>query len=133
VLAASLAGPLANGQAVGASAWRDVHEGAIADLLTFPGICRVDVRPRGDSLSIRHVNLSAGELRSLPAGRVAEVGLCAEDWDGPRVQLSGQHTAFRIVASDRTVDVSILIGVCRLLDEGIVRISAQAILRDADA
>jgi hypothetical protein len=31
------------------------------------------------------------------------------------------------------VDVSVVIGVCRMLDEGIVRLSAQAIMRDAHA
>jgi hypothetical protein len=115
------------------SAWRDAHEGAIADLVTLPGICRVEVRPRADTLSIRHVNLSTGELVPQPSSEVRTVELRAEDWDGPRLQGAAHHTAFRINASDRTVDVSVVIGVCRLLDEGIVRLSAQAIMRDAHA
>jgi hypothetical protein len=126
-----LVAPLAGGRGVLVSSWRDVHEGARADLLSLRGICRVDVRPQADTLGIRLVNFSDGELRQLPAGTVKSVALGSTDWDGPALQLTGSHYAFRALTPERAVDVSIVIGISRQTGTGVVRLSAQAILRDA--
>jgi hypothetical protein len=130
-VAEPIVAPLAGGRGVLVSAWRQVHEGARADLLSLPGICRVDVRPDGDTLGIRLVNRSGGRLLQMPAGTVKSVALGTTDWDGPPLQLTGSHYAFRALTADRAVDVSIVIGVSRETDTGVVRLSAQAILRDA--
>lgn len=131
--ASTLVAPLAGGRGVLLSSWRDVHEGARADLLTVPGLFRVDVRPRGDTLGVKLNNHSGGELQSRPAGTVRSFVLAAGEWDGPGLQLTARHIAFRLTVRDRTVEVSVMIGMCRDPDAGLTRISAQAILRDADA
>ncbi len=128
----SVAGPLARGTLVAVSAWRDVHEGARADVLSLPGICRVDVKPLADSFLVRFVNDPAVELRNLPAGEVQSFQLTSARSHGPAVQVfDQQHAAFRAVAADRTVDVSLILGIMHLRDYGIARVSAQAILADA--
>jgi hypothetical protein len=128
---ASAVAPLADGRGVLVSAWRDVHEGARADLLSLPGICRVDVRPYADTLAVKLVNLSTAELEQLPARAVRSIALGSTDWDGPVLQLTGHHYAFRVLAEDRTVEVSVIVGICRDVRAGSLRLSAQAVLRDA--
>jgi hypothetical protein len=114
------------------SAWRDVHEGARADLLSLPGICRVDVKPLADSFLVRFVNDPSVELRNLPAGEVQSFHLTSAPTDGPALQVfDQQHAAFRAIVADRTVDVSLILGIMHLRDYGIARVSAQAILADA--
>lgn len=127
----AIVAPLGGGRRVLVSAWRHVHEGARADLLSLPGICRVDVRPQADTLGIRLVNRSGGRLLHLPAGTVKTFALGTADWDGPALQLTGNHYAFRALTDDRTVDVSLVIGMTTERDSGVVRLTAQAILRDA--
>jgi hypothetical protein len=128
---APVVAPLAGGRGVLVSAWREVHEGARADLLSLPGICRLDVRPQADTLGIRLVNRSGGELRQLPAGPVKSVALGSAEWDGAALQLTGSHYAFRMTSAERSVDVSVVIGISRQVDAGLVRVSAHAVLRDA--
>jgi hypothetical protein len=114
------------------SAWRDVQEGARADLLVLPGICRVDVKPLADSFLVRFVNDPSVELRNLPAGEVQSFHLTSAPTDGPALQVfDQQHAAFRAIVADRTVDVSLILGIMHLRDYGIARVSAQAILADA--
>jgi hypothetical protein len=128
----SVAGPLARGVLVVVSAWRDVQEGARADLLVLPGICRVDVKTLADSFLLRFVNDPAVELHSLPAGEVQSFHLTSAPTDGPALQVfDQQHAAFRAVAAGRTIDVSVIVGIMHLRDHGIARVSAQAILSDA--
>jgi hypothetical protein len=128
----SVAGPLARGSLVVVSAWRDVQEGARADLLSLPGICRVDVMPLADSFLVRFVNDPAVELRNLPAGEVQSFQLTSAHTDGPALQVfDQQHASFRAVVADRTVDVSLILGIMHLRDYGIARVSGQAILADA--
>jgi hypothetical protein len=102
-------------------------------LLTLPGICRIDVRSRGDTFAIRPDSLTGGGIEPLPPGRLEDVALRAEQWDGPAVQMGSDRAAFRVRVGDRTIDLSVVVGLCRMLDHGLVRVSAQAILRDANA
>jgi hypothetical protein len=132
VLATSVAGPLARGTLVLVSAWRDVHEGARAQLLSLPGVCRVDVKPLADSLSVRFVRKSTVELTNLPARDLESVQLESDGAEVSEVRLfDQQHAAFRALTAGRTIDVSLIIGVTQLHEDGIVRVSAQAILAEA--
>jgi hypothetical protein len=127
----SVAGPLAGGGVVVMSVWRDIYEGALAPLIDLPGMCRIHIQPNSDSCRFRLVargDTAVERLASLPV-QSATIGVDVRS-DHHDVT-AHQHARFRITTTERIVEISVVIAVWRIVDMGLVRITAQAIMTDA--
>jgi hypothetical protein len=130
----SVAGPLAGGGLVVMSVWRDLYEGALAPLIDLPGMCRIDMQPRSDSCRFRLVARGATVIERLSSLPVESAAIRWDERGGDQHDVNAhQHARFRVTSPERTVDVSIVIAVWRIVEMGLVRITAQAILSDAAA
>jgi 2-methylaconitate cis-trans-isomerase PrpF len=99
-------------------------------LLHANGLFRLDLVVAGDTLRTIVRNLSPGELEMAAAGRSDRVLAVAI---GEAAALEPSHTTVRFaLGSDRDrVTVTVQIGTLHLRDRGTIRVSAQAIVREA--
>jgi hypothetical protein len=101
-------------------------------LLLVQGLFRLDVTLRGDTVRIIVRNLSSGEL---------EIESSLGDYEGGAVVVGDvsayragrSSVAFALGQGDDRVSVSVQIGTLRFSERGTVRISGQAIIREAPA
>jgi hypothetical protein len=110
------------------SASKDIEPGARAMLLHADGLFRLDVMVTGDSLQTFVRNLTDGALDIRgdvggPRERTITLGDAAAYAPG-RADL-----AFTLGAEEDQVMTKVTIGTLRFSDRGIVRVSAQAIVR----
>lgn len=99
-------------------------------LLLAEGLFRLDVTPRGDTLQTVVRNLSTGELKTEgPNDR--ELATHFAIGDIADYEPSRASIAFTLGSDADRVEVKILIGTLRLADRGTVRVTAQAIIRQA--
>jgi hypothetical protein len=116
---AELAGQLSSRLAAGGlalSCAKSVEEGARAALLLAPGLFRVDVSPREDTLKVQVRNLSDGTCEWSEGGQPLVVAASG----GPAVSA---HTV-RIDLGDRRADV--LISARRDVERAVMHFVAQA-------
>ena len=101
-------------------------------LILAAGLFRLDVMLRGDTMRIIVRNLSSGEL---------EIESSVGDYEGGAVVVGDvspyrpgrSSVAFALGHGDDRVTVSVQIGTLRFSERGTVRISGQAIVREAPA
>jgi hypothetical protein len=112
------------------SASKELESGARAVLLIAEGLFRIDVVVSGDSLRTVVRNVSGGPLEmrggaSSAAGESYAFGEVAT-YEPGRAQLG-----FTLGAADDRVLVKITLATLRFTERGTVRVSAQAIVRQA--
>lgn len=101
-------------------------------LLIAEGLFRLDVMLRGDTMRITVRNLSSGEL---------DIESSVGDYEGGAVIVGDvsayrpgrSSVAFALGQGDDRVSVRVQIGTVHFQERGIVRISGQAIVREAPA
>lgn len=116
---AELAGQLRSqlpGGVIALSCSKSIEEGARAALLLAPGLFRLDITPREDTLQIQVRNLSAGECGWTDGGQP----LVALAFDGPAISA---HTLL-IDVDGRHANV--LVTATRDPERGVMRFVAQA-------
>jgi hypothetical protein len=116
-LAGQLTSSLAGG-GLALSCAKPIEEGARAALLLAPGLFRLDISPREDTLKIQVRNLSDGDCEWADGGQ-PRVLLA---FDGPAISA---HT-LRIDVDGRRADV--LISATRETERGLMRFVAQAVV-----
>jgi hypothetical protein len=112
------------------SATKEIEPGARAMLLLADGRFRLDVLIRGDALQtfIRNLTDRPLEIRGeagAPAGPTSTWGDAASYSPG-RADLG-----FSLGAGDDLVEAKVTIGTLRFAERGTIRVSAQAIVRQA--
>jgi len=118
------------GRAVALSASKDIEPGARAMLLRADGLFRLDVMVRGDSLQTFVRNLTDGPLDihgdvGGPRARTVTLG------DAAAYAPRRADLGFTLGAHQDRVMTKVTIGTLRFADRGTVRVSAQAIVRQA--
>lgn len=116
-LPGQLTSPLPAG-AIALSSAKPIEEGARAALLLAPGLFRLDITPREDTLKIQVRNLSAGACEWSDGGQPS----VALAFDGPAISA---HT-LRIDVAGRRANV--LISATRDTERGLMEFVAQALI-----
>lgn len=116
-LAGQLTSPLPGG-GIALSCSKPIEEGARAALLLAPGLFRLDITPREDTLKIQVRNLSSGPCEWTDGGQP----LVLLAFDGPAISA---HT-LRIDVDDRRA--SVLVSATRDTERGLMQFVAQALV-----
>jgi hypothetical protein len=113
------------------SASKEVEPGARAMLLLAEGLFRLDAAITGDTLRTVVRNLSAGELDLDNAP--GEGGLNVAFGEVAAYEPSRTELRFSLGTGDDRVSVKVTIATLKLAERGTIRITAQAIVRQAPA
>jgi hypothetical protein len=127
VLRSELALP-AHGRVRVLSCSKDLEPGARAMLLLAEGLFRLDIMIVGDALQTFVRNLTSGELElhgevGQPRVAITTLGLAARYAPG-RADLR-----FAVGPADARITIAVTIATLRFPDRGVIRASAQAIVR----
>jgi hypothetical protein len=106
------------GGAIALSCSKPIEEGARAALLYAPGLFRLDITPREDTLKIQVRNLSTGECEWADGGQP----LVLLAFDGPAISA---HT-LRIDVDGRAANV--IVSATRDTERGLMRFVAQGLI-----
>jgi hypothetical protein len=117
--------------ALAISCSKELEPGARATLMLADRLFRIDVVPALDSLRTIVRNLSPGELQLLPSHHTVP-GTNAASGEALRYEPARAGMGFRLRTTSETLAVSVTIGTLRLAQHGVIRISAQAIVRQVD-
>jgi hypothetical protein len=120
--------PDGRGFALAISCSKQLEHGSRATLMLAERLFRIDVVPALDSLRTIVRNLSSGELELLPSHHTVP-GTNAASGDAVRYEPARAEMGFRLRTAAETIAVSVTIGTVRLVEHGVTRISAQAIIR----
>ena len=114
------------------SATREMEPGARAMILLAEDLFRLDVLIQGDTMRTIVRNLSAGEL-TISDGLHPEVEPHLVSGDISPYQPGQGRISFSLGAGQDQVSVEVIIGMLRFEERGTVRITAQAVIRQAAA
>lgn len=112
------------------SATKEIEPGARAMLLLADGLFRLDIVHADDTMRIIVRNLSNGELETR-SGLGGYPGEHIVFGDAERYRPSHARVEFSLGEAEDRVFVQVDIGTLHVLDRGTVRLTAQAIVREA--
>jgi len=122
--------PNALGVGLSLSASKEVEPGARAMLLLAENLFRLDATVTGDTIRTNVRNLSSGKLE-MAGGNASAPGTHLVIGDAGRYEPARVDVKFALGGGDDRVEVKVMIGVLRFAERGTVRLTAQAILRQA--
>lgn len=111
---------------------KDLERDTRATLIHAPRLFRLDVVVAGDTLRTIVRNLSRAELLVAPSHH-NEPGTNLVLGDSPRYQPARAATAFALHGANESVLVTVTIGTLLRADQGLLRVSTQAIVRQSPA
>jgi hypothetical protein len=114
------------------SASRELEPGFRAAILLAEGLFRLDVTVAGDTLRTVVRNLSAGEL-TMDGDAARRPGASIGFGEVAAYEPSRTTLAFALGPAGDRVKVDVTIATLRFADRNIVRVTAQAIVREAPA
>ncbi len=114
------------------SCTKDLERDTRATLILAPRLFRLDVVVAGDTLRTIVRKLSRAELQVQPSHH-NEPGTNIVLGDGARYQPARAATSFALHSAAESVLVTVTIGTLLRADRGLLRVSAQAIMRQIQA
>ena len=114
------------------SASKELEPGVRAMLLLAGGLFRLDVVVIGDTLRTIVRNLSTGALRMHGGAHGPEGGSVAQG-EAAAYEPGRAAVAFTIGSPPDAVDVDVTLGTLRFAERGSIKVSTQAIVREARA
>jgi hypothetical protein len=112
------------------SASKEIEPGVRAMLVEADGLFRLDVVIAGDTLRTIVRNHSGGKL-TMRGGVYGADGANVVFGEAALYEPARTATAFTLGSGNDAVDVDVTIGTLRFAERGTIRISAQAIVRQA--